>query len=319
MAEVLDEKTPGGVVNDRARAQSHLIAVAYDHSMATEVLDENTSVRRLAAANDGGELAGSSEVDQYTHELKTEPIEDFAYPTVQGTHYISVPHYSSVPRALVDTVAAERLLLDEKSPYTCTLIATYRSGDAVGKVCELITNLLQDGEADVSAIDVGGTCFPKPGKPCPPRRLNIHAPSDSAERSVQAIDVTPPMTTPAPGYIVFTAIGFDLSCEQIATRLNATSGVITVSADVGGIIELGSVSDKSVLCHLDFLADFSYQLLPQLSIYCHFMEYVCSLLSYTSLHCLRLILSRRKIFKLRVTRGAFSTVAFKIKSRQTGA
>jgi hypothetical protein len=233
-AEVLNEKIPGGLVNDRAQAQSHAITVMYDHSMAAEVLAENASVGGLAASNDAQELAGgSSEIDRVP---KMERIKDGADLTVQ------VSHYSSVPIALVDTVTAERLLLGQvKSAHTCTLIATYRSDEAVDTVCQLTKNLLEDGEADVSAIDVGGLCISKPGKPCNrarSRRLNKHAASDISGRSVQAIDTTPPTSAPTPGYIVFTAKGFELTCEQIANRLGETSGVITVSVDVEGIVKV---------------------------------------------------------------------------------
>ena len=138
----------------------------------------------------------------------------------------------------------ERSLLGVKSPIKCTLIAAYRLDEAVGTVCQLTTNLLDDGEKDVSATAVV-LCRNTGIKTCPKsRRLNINVPFGSTKHTL------PPTSSPAPGYIVFTATAYESNCTEIANKLNGTPGVLSVTADVEGTIELSSVSDNAVLCHL---------------------------------------------------------------------
>jgi hypothetical protein len=129
----------------------------------------------------------------------------------------------------------------------CTLIAAYNTNETLGAVCELTNKLrttLQDGEADVSAIDVGGVCVPKPNKICPPKRKNRRLVSSDA------IATSPSSPTPVPGYIVFTAIADELNCTEIAAKLRGTQGVLSVNVDVGGSTELGLVSVRFDLNHV---------------------------------------------------------------------
>jgi hypothetical protein len=269
--EVLDKTAPGGDVVGSAPSKSHPIYVVADQSMAAEMLEKKIPEGVLVAVN-AAELIGFSDV---VHKARifpeAEPLVDGADPTVQ------VSHDNTVPRAFQGTVPSkrslqvlkgtattttkrsmqvlkgtvERSLLDVKSPYKCTFIASYRSDEAVDTVCQLTTNLLEDGEKDVSVIDVGGNCKSTSIKQCPPRRrLNIHAPFGSTKRSLQSIDTPPPTSSPAPGYIVFSANGYEFTCDQIANKLNDTPGVLSVTVDTGGTIELSTVSDIAVLCHL---------------------------------------------------------------------
>jgi len=223
--------------------------VAPDQSIAADDPGVKTPGVELAVV-DVDELAGSSEIDHDARVRGTEPASDGTAPTVKVSHDSSL-----VSSALVDTVAAERSLQLAESPTTtCTLIAAYNTDESVDKVCiltEKLTNTLQDGEADVSAINVQACPVTANRKNCRPRRrLNVHDPFDT-KRSLQNIDTPSPTSTPTAGYIVFTAVGVKRTCDEIAATLNSTPGVISVSVDVGGTTELGNVSDNAILCHPD--------------------------------------------------------------------
>lgn len=247
-AEILDEKANDGVGNDRARSQSHFNVVAYDQSIATEGLDEIAPGGGLAAAIDAGKLTGLLDIvhGMHVHKTETDLINDGADPTAQ----VSDDSRSVMSRAQLATIPTKRSLQHMK--VTCALIATYNSNESVDRVCKLRGRLLElsnfyDGEVDVSATDVA-VCIASRNRPCPPRarqnrRLDMLASPFDTKRSLQNDSTPPPTSTPAYGYIVFTTIGLELTCEQIATRLRSTSGVLSVDVDVGGTTELGSVSD----------------------------------------------------------------------------
>jgi hypothetical protein len=81
---------------------------------------------------------------------------------------------------------------------------------------------------------------------------DIHAPFDSTIRFLQSINTPPPTSAPAFGYIVFTATADKLNCTEIAAKLESTiSSLVSVNVDVEGAIEMGQVSDNTVLCYFD--------------------------------------------------------------------
>jgi hypothetical protein len=250
--EIADKQIPSDAETDLAPALSDSVVIAPDQSITAKVLGEKDSVSDQStaiedwednaparggrtAAIDAGKLAGLSVIDHGMPVHKTKTINDA---TAHVFHNSRSKRVAS--RALLATVTTRRSLQDVQ--VTCTLIATYNSNESVGRVCQLTNVLLglrnlHDGEADVSATDVA-VCQATRNKSCRTRvpsnrRLDMPDPF-GIERSLQIHSTPPPTSTPAYGYIVFTTIGLELTCEQIATRLRGTAGVLSVDVDVGG-------------------------------------------------------------------------------------
>jgi hypothetical protein len=155
---------------------------------------------------------------------------------------VELPCDIKSPSALVESVGTERLLQVETpsdETTTCTLIASYNISVSNKTVCELTEQLsktLADGEADVSAIDVGGGCTSTALKPC------TRPKSSQSTRSLQSSN-----SSLAPGYLVFTVVADELNCTQIAANLTKMKGLHNVSVDVKGTTGFSDVSDNASL------------------------------------------------------------------------
>jgi hypothetical protein len=273
-AEALDKDSPGSSFADQSRVQSYPILATSDQLIMADVLhieatsgsaaDHTLSKSHpiVVVPFQSREQAGSSDIDHDAHIRKT----DLVY---HGTDSTSL-HESSASRALLNTVATKRSLHDETSPFTtCNLIAAYDTNETAISICEL-KEILQKlyPLPDVSATTVA-VCRDTEIKKCPPpgRKTNrhlmsglaspakhpqviadFHGPFNSTTRFLQSIATPPPTSTPAPGYIVFTAIANVTNCSEVAAYLSSKIER-TIYVDVEGTIELGQVSDSTLLCH----------------------------------------------------------------------